>query len=501
MCFMAPKVYSSALRACLVAFLCHGMARPGFAQDETPLRVPIADGVTLELVRIAPGEFQQGSPADEPGRGADEGQRPVTITREFFLGKFPVTRGQFAQFIKESGYRTEAEQGTSGGFGFDGAALVQRREFTWKNPGFSQTDDHPVTIVTYPDAEAFCAWLTRKSRRAFSLPSEAQWEYACRAGSTTAYPNGIDAAALEAIAWYKGNAGNGTRPAGQKSPNPWGLSDMLGNVWEWCADWYAPYPPGGAADPMQTNSQLSDKPRRVLRGGSWMKDAAACRSAARYRNDPRSRNADNGFRVKTFVAAAALAATPASRLSVAPALEAEVEREPTAETPRTTHQRIDAPRTRTQGIGLTGVLLLGILFVVIVFIAALIVRALRRVAARGVLGTSAGLTGSSSSRGPLRTRVTDDGFWIESSALSEGATLRCRYLVEGQQQEREVAWHGAPGGEFVFTGARPANVSVTVAPGSAPDEGAFRNIIPGDSLSEQTDQTRRKPFRGHPPAY
>jgi formylglycine-generating enzyme required for sulfatase activity len=201
--------------------------------------------------------------------------------------------------VSATDYRTEAESGPSGGYGWDGTALKQDRQYNWRNPGFDQQDEQPVTTVTYADAQAFCDWLSRKTKRQFSLPSESQWEYACRAGTTTAWHNGDDESRVKEIAWFKPIAENATHPVGLVHPNPWGIY-IGGNVFEWCQDWYAPYPARAVTDPVQTNMNLSDKPRRVLRGGSWLQESRFTRSAARYRNDAHSRNADNGFRVMTW---------------------------------------------------------------------------------------------------------------------------------------------------------------------------------------------------------
>jgi formylglycine-generating enzyme required for sulfatase activity len=156
--------------------------------------------------------------------------------------------------------------------------------------------------VSYPDALAFCNWLSSVGKRAVTLPTEAEWEYACRAGTTTAWHNGNDSARAGSIAWFKPVAGNTTHPVLSLQPNPWGIY-IGGNVYEWCRDWYGPYS-GSTTDPEQTNSNLSDKPRRVLRGGSWMRELNATRSAARYRNHPGSRNADDGFRVLIYAQSA-----------------------------------------------------------------------------------------------------------------------------------------------------------------------------------------------------
>ncbi len=267
---------------------------------DTNLSLDLGKGVKLDMVLVPKGTFQQGSPKTEPRRGSDESLHQVTVTRDFYMGKFPVTCAQFDAFVADTQYHTEAEVGSSGGFGWDGTALKQDARFTWRSPGFDQTDDSPVTLVAYEDAMAFCEWLSHKTGRPFTLPTEAQWEHACRAGTTNAWHNGDDESRIREIAWYKPIAGNTTHPVGSIKPNAWGIY-IGGNVYEWCRDWYAAYPAGPLTDPEQTDMNLSDRPRRVLRGGSWLRGVQYTRSAARYRNTPGSRNADNGFRVMTFV--------------------------------------------------------------------------------------------------------------------------------------------------------------------------------------------------------
>jgi formylglycine-generating enzyme required for sulfatase activity len=463
-----------ALRVAALAALLLSLASAAPAADPT-LRVDLGAGVYLDLVLVKAGTFREGSPPGEAGRGDDESARDVTISRDFYVGKYPVTRGQFARFVAEAGYRTEAEKGTSGGSGFDGQGLVQRKEFNWKSPGFDQDDDHPVVIVTYDDAQAFMQWLSRKAGRAATLPTEAQWEMACRAGSKARFYQGASDDEARTIAWFKANAGNGTRAVGQKKPNALGLYDMSGNVNEWVLDWYGPaYGDAAVTDPLESRSTLSDKPRRVLRGGSWFKDVRNVRCAARYRNTPGSRNADNGFRVVASVDARPVAAaTPAPAL---PAVSAGAASGDTGE---------------GWSHWLPLLLPLGMLVFAIWFVATIV---------RRVFG----------GRAPgVRTHIGDDGFWIYSPDQTRGRPISYRVAVGGANQEGTIASPGSQG-EYVYTGGRPTAVKVLGMAAAAAAAGALgqRLVSRDDDWQRRRDEEERRrrdssssPFSGYPSAY
>ena len=157
----------------------------------------------------------------------------------------------------------------------------------------SQTVDCPVVWVSWDDAEAFCDWLSKKERKKYGLPTEAEWEYACRAGTRTRYSFGDNESDLGDYAWVDGNSSNKTRAVGQKRPNAWGLSDMYGNAWQWCEDWFDPgyYAQSPTNDPTGPTTGV----QRVARGCS-SESALYCRSAFRGRNVP-ARDAGVGFRV------------------------------------------------------------------------------------------------------------------------------------------------------------------------------------------------------------
>jgi formylglycine-generating enzyme required for sulfatase activity len=278
-------------------------ARAGDVSADGPLEVTVALGreyvnsLGMRLVRIRPGTFTMGSPGNEEGHAANEGpRRQATITRTYYLGACPVTKGQFAAFVKETGYKTDAEKDGQGGWGYNAATRkYEGRDpmYSWRYTGWEQTDNHPVVNVTWNDATEFCKWLSKKEGRVYELPTEAEWEFACRAGTTTAYSFGDDPKQLGDYAWYSDNSDGRPHAVGGKKPNPWGLYDLHGNVFQWCADWYGDkYESGPVKDPKGPAAGKT----RVVRGGSWNGGPNDCRSANRVGDNPGDSTGDTGFR-------------------------------------------------------------------------------------------------------------------------------------------------------------------------------------------------------------
>jgi len=242
---------------------------------------------------------------------------PVRITKPFYMGIHEVTRGQFAAFVNDTGYQTDAEKDGKGGWGIDAVGnSAQKPEYTWKDNGMSQTDSHPVINVSWNDAVEFIKWLSKKEGKAYRLPTEAEWEYCCRAGSGTHFSSGDSLASLKGFgnmldASYKGKYTNNddkvyqpfpfddgfvyTSPVGRFKANKYGLFDMHGNVWEWCSDRYGKdyYATSPLTDPAGPTSGSY----RVNRGGSWGSSAGYCRSAFRISGDPSYRSVYLGFRL------------------------------------------------------------------------------------------------------------------------------------------------------------------------------------------------------------
>lgn len=250
------------------------------------------------MVPLQAGRFVMGSPEAEAGRSDEGPQWMAQIAEPFAIGRFPVAVAQFASFVRESGHPVAptCRQWDGGEF--------KEKPGSFLAPGFEQTADHPAVCVSWDDARAYAAWLSAASGQAYRLPSEAEWEYAARAGTTTRYWWGDEATAARAN--YKtgvaddaaagGDRPRFTVPVGRFEPNPWGLYQMHGNVWEWVEDRWRPsyIAISGEAD---AAAAAEDRERRTLRGGSWLNSAKGIRSARRHAARPDFRRTDIGFRI------------------------------------------------------------------------------------------------------------------------------------------------------------------------------------------------------------
>jgi formylglycine-generating enzyme required for sulfatase activity len=248
--------------------------------ERNRLGPPVSRSATPAMVRLEPGEFLMGSPPYERGRDSQEDRHQVSLTRPFLIGVTEVTQMQWFEVMG-----------------------------SW--PSYFEGANRPVEKVDWFEAIRFCNALSRRegftpayriegdgavwNRDAdgYRLPSEAEWEYACRAGSNTPYTAGEDPGQLQTVGWFGGSAGDGTRDVGRLEPNAWGLYDMHGNVWEWCWNWAGEYPPRFARDPMGPPSGRS----RVIRGGAFDSPAASCRSAKHNAANPGLNAPMIGFRV------------------------------------------------------------------------------------------------------------------------------------------------------------------------------------------------------------
>ena len=226
---------------------------------------------------ISAGKFIMGSPQTEEDRRDDEDQHEVTISKAFWIGDHAVTQSQYEKVMGKNlsyfqGHKSNEVQG--------------------------DRSNHPVEAVLWDHAVEFCKRLSefpdeKKAGRVYRLPTEAEWEYACRAGTTTAFSFGESPLSLGDFAWYRENSDQQTHRVGEKKANAWGLYDMHGNVWEWCSDWYGEYPKRAVTDPIGPNVGSY----RVLRGGRYFSVAADCRSANRYGGGPWDSYSYIGFRV------------------------------------------------------------------------------------------------------------------------------------------------------------------------------------------------------------
>jgi formylglycine-generating enzyme required for sulfatase activity len=236
----------------------------------------ITNSVGMKLVRIPKGKFMMGSPMNEQGRDERESQHEVVISKDFYMGVHEVTQSQYMKVME------------SNPSFFQGRIVENEKEI----------GNHPVEQVAWIDAVAFCKRLSElpdevKAGRVYRLPTEAEWEYACRAGRKTALSFGDLSQPAEKHVWFGLNSGGQTRPVGSKNRNAWGLYDMHGNVWEWCNDFYSGYPSSRITDPVGPKDGIE----RVFRGGSCAEALTGCRSAKRGMFEPTFKSSHHGFRV------------------------------------------------------------------------------------------------------------------------------------------------------------------------------------------------------------
>lgn len=304
-----------------------------------PRAVTLSNSLGMEFVLVPAGEFLMGSDESPEALARDYPQydarrftqladeapvHRVRITRAFFLGRHEVTVGQFRRFLEASGYRPESEADGTGGYGYNpaydpatserGDAFEGRKpQYSWRHPGFPQDDTHPVVNVTWNDAAALAKWLSETEGNKYRLPTEAEWEYAARAGTRSRYYSGNDPQSLLAVAnvfdrdamknWpqWKAFALAGsdgfafTAPVGSFAPNAFGLHDMLGNVWEWTADWHDDH--YYARSPVDDPQGPASGTVRVRRGGSWHTWPFYARASYRNWNTPQTRYTLVGIRL------------------------------------------------------------------------------------------------------------------------------------------------------------------------------------------------------------
>jgi formylglycine-generating enzyme required for sulfatase activity len=278
--------------ACLIYLGVANFAFPASGQPAAPEK-PKAQELVPEMVRIAPGDFEMGSPPEEDGRITSEGPRHrVTIKYSFEVGKYDVTRDEYAAFVSD----TKRPDGASCDV-HNGTAFHKTAGRGWRDPGFTQTGRDPVVCVSWDDARAYVKWLSGKTGKPYRLLSESEWEYAARAGTTTTYYWGDGVGSGNANCDGCGSQWDykQTSPAGSFAPNAFGLYDMLGNVWQWTADcWNNSYIGAPGSGSSWQNGACG---MRMLRGGSWAFDTLDTRVAFRYGEFAGFRSSSYGFRI------------------------------------------------------------------------------------------------------------------------------------------------------------------------------------------------------------
>lgn len=289
--------------------MAHQQAWADFLGLPVEKEVELPGGEKMKFMLIPPGEFMMGSTEEEIAKSLEtaenayqkglvpnEGpQHRVVITRPFWMSRFEITLGQFRGFVNATGYKTEAERDGKGGFRWLDGKQIQDPQFVWSGDiGVTQTDDSPVVNVSWNDAMTFCEWISAAQNEEFTLPTEAQWEYTCRAGTTTVWYSGNDSSDVKHYAWTDRGRSESSQPVGQLLPNAFGLHDMHGSVAEWCADRYGAdyYATSPTADPTGPESGFI----RPARGGGRTSSTRWARSAFRNGFPATYRGGITGFR-------------------------------------------------------------------------------------------------------------------------------------------------------------------------------------------------------------
>ena len=270
------------------------------AQIPKDLRQAFKSPVPMKMMAIPAGNFVMGACDGDSEALPDELPcRTITFTKPFQMGVYEVTVAQFLEFVEAQGYKTQAESSGLGGWKASTASSwgIQHPDLNWSSPGYPVAADLPVTMVSYEDALAFCEWLSRRDGKNYRLPTEAEWEYACRAGSKDVYHFPIKS--RDSYCWSLWNTKKNVcpRPVGTRQPNPWGLFDMGGNAREWCLDWY------GEKAYLLSQKEFPQGPvngtLRVIRGGCFIDMNSFLRSSRRGYLAPDQVLNNQGFRVVT----------------------------------------------------------------------------------------------------------------------------------------------------------------------------------------------------------
>jgi len=275
------------------------------APEELPVAQP-TPGFELKLVDIPAGQFVMGGVEGDTFLKSNElPRRTIVFSEPFRMSAYEITVAQFREFVHATGYKTEGERSGGGGWlpSVSSSYGTRSSEFTWSQAGYLMSENLPVTMVTYNDASAFCDWLSKRDQRFYRLPTEAEWEYCCRAGTGGLHP--FPTKQINEFVWSQNNVGDyvAPRPVGTRQPNPWGIYDMIGNVREWCLDWYSETAYQADYETQPTGPETGEL--RVIRGSCFMDRDSFSRPSHRGYLNPTTVVGNQGFRIVEIIRIAA----------------------------------------------------------------------------------------------------------------------------------------------------------------------------------------------------